>query len=160
MPVILLQTKIYSTPEICFDLSRSIDLHKISTSHTREEAVAGVTSGLINLNETVTWQAIHFGVKQRLTSQITEYERPYHFTDRQTKGIFKYMNHQHIFEKVGNKVCMKDQFEFQSPFGLIGKIFDSIILKRYMRNLLMSRIEVIKEYAESNKWKSILKEQI
>jgi hypothetical protein len=41
MPIIELTTEIKSTIEICFDLSRSIDLHKISTAYTNEEAIAG-----------------------------------------------------------------------------------------------------------------------
>jgi len=54
MPVIELKTAIKAPVERCFDLSRSIDLHKISTAHTNEEAIAGVTSGLIGPNEWVT----------------------------------------------------------------------------------------------------------
>jgi hypothetical protein len=86
MPIIKLTTEINSTLEICFDLSRSIDLHKISTSKTNEEAIEGKTKGLINLNETVTWKATHFGVRQKLTSKITAFDRPYYFVDEQTKG--------------------------------------------------------------------------
>jgi len=38
MPQIELETIINSEIEICFDLSRSIDLHKISTAATKEKA--------------------------------------------------------------------------------------------------------------------------
>lgn len=62
-------------PEVVFDLARSIDLHKLSTAHTGEEAIAGKTSGLIELGETVTWRARHFGVMQTLTSKVTGFER-------------------------------------------------------------------------------------
>ena len=54
MPRIKLETKIRASKEIVFDLSRSIDLHKLSTSQTNEEAIAGKTEGLIGLNEWVT----------------------------------------------------------------------------------------------------------
>ena len=73
MPRIKLQIHIKAERDIVFDLSRSIDLHKISTEHTNEEAVAGKTSGLISMNESVTWRAKHFGVYQNLTSKITKY---------------------------------------------------------------------------------------
>lgn len=81
MPIINLSTYIKSTIEICFDLSTSIDLHKLSTSHTNEQAVGGVTKGLIKMNDFVTWQATHFGIRQKLTSKITAYDRPFHFRD-------------------------------------------------------------------------------
>jgi hypothetical protein len=86
MPEIQLTTTIQSTIEVCFDLARSIDLHQISTAHTNEKAVAGATKGLINLNELVTWQAVHFGIKQKLTSKITAFNKPFYFRDEQVKA--------------------------------------------------------------------------
>lgn len=47
MPVIELVTEINAPIHVCFDMARSIDLHKLSTAQTREEAVAGAASGLI-----------------------------------------------------------------------------------------------------------------
>jgi ligand-binding SRPBCC domain-containing protein len=156
MPKIELTTEIYSTIEICFDLSRSIDLHKISTAKTKEEAIEGKTSGLINLNEFVTWQAIHFGIRQKLTSKITAFNRPRQFIDEQTKGIFKSIHHEHKFEQFGEKVIMTDIFEFHSPLGILGQIFNKLILKNYLRKLLIERNNVIKEFAETEKWKLLL----
>lgn len=156
MPIIKLSTTIRSTMEICFDLSRSIDLHKISTAKTNEEAIGGRTSGLINLHETVTWQATHFGVRQKLTSRITAYERPNYFRDEQVKGIFKSFTHDHIFEEVDGKVIMKDILEFHAPLGILGHIFNQLVLTNYLRQLLIDRNEVIRAFAESDRWKEVL----
>lgn len=89
MPVIRLTTIINAPVAVVFDLSRSIDLHKISTAHTNEQAVAGKTSGLIGMDESVTWRAKHFGVTQLLTSKITAFESPHYFTDEMVSGAFK-----------------------------------------------------------------------
>ncbi len=159
MPTIKVTTEIESTIEICFDLSTSIDLHTISTKGTREQAVGGTTKGLIRLNETVTWQATHFGIKQQLTSKITDFNRPYYFRDEQVEGAFKLMYHEHLFEQVGEKVIMKDVFYFESPFGWIGSIFNWLILTGYMKRFLMARNAVIKKYAETDKWQLILNER-
>ncbi|MFD2602509.1 SRPBCC family protein [Flavobacterium suzhouense] len=97
MPIIKLQTTINAPVKVVFDLSRSIDLHKISTAQTNEEAIAGTTSGLIGLDETVTWRAKHFGLIQLLTSKITEFESPYRFTDEMVSGAFVRFKHQHFF---------------------------------------------------------------
>lgn len=156
MPKIVIITEINSTLETCFDLARSIDLHKISTAHTNEQAVEGRTNGLINLHETVTWQATHFGIRQKLTSKITAFDRPNYFTDEQIKGIFKSIIHEHKFEKVGDKVIMTDIFEFHSPFGLFGKLFNRLILTNYLKKLLTDRNQIIKAFAETEKWKEVL----
>ncbi len=156
MPTIKLLTEINSTIEVCFDLSTSIDLHKISTSKTKEQAIAGKTSGLIKLDEFVTWQATHFGFKQKLTSKITAFKRPYYFVDEQLKGPFKSIRHEHIFAQIGDKVIMTDVFEFHSPLGMFGRLFNKLIFTSYMRRFLMERNNVIKEFAENGKWKLLL----
>ena len=156
MPLIELQTTINSTIEVCFDLSRSIDLHKISTAKTGEEAIDGVTGGLIGPNEFVTWRARHFGVIQKLTTKITMYDRPRHFRDEQIRGAFKRMIHDHYFEKMQEAVLMTDCFYFESPFGLIGHAFNRIVLTNYLRRFLIERNETIKEYSETGKWQKLL----
>ena len=151
MPVIELTTIIHAPKEICFDLARSIDLHMVSTSHTGEKAIAGRTSGLINLNETVTWRAKHLGVWQTLTSRITELRYPDFFTDEMTEGAFKSIRHEHHFITECTNTIMKDIFVFQSPFGIAGRLFNKIFLTGYMTRLLTKRNDVIKQYAESGK---------
>ncbi|MDO6470307.1 SRPBCC family protein [Maribacter sp. 1_MG-2023] len=155
MPKIVLKTLINAKKEIVFDLSRSIDLHKISTEHTDEEAIAGVTSGLIGLNEWITWRARHFGINQNLTTKITEFEYPNFFSDEMVKGIFKSFKHEHHFENHKNGTLMIDYFDYQSPLGFLGKIADNLFLKKYMTDLLAKRNTTIKQFAESDKWKQI-----
>ncbi len=160
MPIIKLTTFIQSSQEIVFDLSRSIDFHKISTPNTDEEAIAGKTTGLIELDEWVTWRAKHFGVYQKLTSKITAFERPNSFTDEMVKGAFKSFKHQHIFKKTENGIEMTDIFDYKSPFGVFGKLADAIFLESYMRSFLEERNQLIKEFAETDKWKMVLEEDV
>ncbi|PTX18513.1 ligand-binding SRPBCC domain-containing protein [Pontibacter mucosus] len=157
MPTISFETTIHAPVEVCFDLSRSIDLHVLSTKHTGEQAIAGVTSGLISLGESVTWRARHFGLWQHLTSRITEFERPYYFADEMVAGAFKRFKHEHHFQNFGKGITlMRDVFVYTSPFGTIGKVADTLFLKKYMTSLLWERNNVIKHYAESGQWESLL----
>ncbi len=151
MSVIKLETLIRAPIERCFDLSRDIDLHMRSTGHTRELAVAGVTTGLIGPGEEVTWQATHFGVRQRLTSRITVYNRPFHFRDSQVRGVFKRFDHDHVFEQGPNGLTMmRDLFDYESPLGWLGVIADRLFLEKYMKSLLKRRNALIKEAAEES----------
>ncbi|WP_461787933.1 SRPBCC family protein [Pedobacter sp.] len=159
MPKIILHTEINAPIDVCFDLSRSIDLHQISTNQTSERAIDGVTTGLIGLNETVTWEATHYGITQRLTSKITAFQRPFYFVDEQQKGAFKLIIHEHKFEQKHGKTFMEDCFYFESPYGIFGKIFNFLTLENHLKKLLLKRNEVIKFYAESEKWKSVLAEK-
>lgn len=151
MPVIIIETRINAPLECCFDLSRDIDLHMRSTAHTREIAVAGVTSGLIGLGQEVTWEATHFGFRQRLTSRITAFDRPFHFRDSQVRGAFKRFDHDHFFEKASDeRTLMRDIFDYASPLGYVGVLADYLFLKSYMTSLLQRRNRLIKQVAEEN----------
>jgi ligand-binding SRPBCC domain-containing protein len=121
MPLIRLSTQITAPPERVFDLARSIDAHQQSALGTHERAVAGITHGLIGMAEEVTWEARHFGIRQRLTVRVTEFDRPLRFQDVMVAGAFKSMKHDHEFIAQPPGTLMKDRFEFESPFGLIGR---------------------------------------
>jgi ligand-binding SRPBCC domain-containing protein len=150
MPKIILETAIRARPEICYKLSLNVDLHKISTSKTGEHIVGGVANGIVKLGESVTWKAKHFGIWQTLTTKITFAEPYIHFTDEMTQGAFKSMKHDHYFEQTDDGTLMKDVFSFESPYGLIGKVFNFFVLEQYMRDFLAERNQVIKEAAESD----------
>lgn len=139
---------IYAPRDICFDVARDIDIHTQSTSQTNERAIGGVTSGLIELNETVTWEAVHFGIKQNLTVRITEFDFPNRFVDEMEKGAFKRFYHVHEFIEKPNGTLMLDTFDYTSPFGFIGKIADRLFLEQYMREFLITRNRYIKKVAE------------
>jgi ligand-binding SRPBCC domain-containing protein len=156
MPLIELTTIINAPIGRCFDLARSIDLHKLSTEGTEEEAVAGVTSGLIGKNQEVTWRARHFGIIQTLSSRITEFERPYYFRDEMIRGAFKSITHDHIFSELDSSTVMEDKFCFESPGWILGGLVNSLILTSYLRSVLAKRNQVIKTIAESNDWQKIL----
>jgi ligand-binding SRPBCC domain-containing protein len=156
MTKIHLTTFIAAPIERVFNLSCSIDLHKISTAHTNEEAIDGITTGLIKLNETVTWQAKHLFKKRIFTSKIIEMETPTFFTDEMVKGDFKFFKHSHHFKAIDNGTIMIDVVLFESPFGFIGKLFNLIYLKNYLSKLLAKRNNCIKDFSETNKWKTLL----
>jgi ligand-binding SRPBCC domain-containing protein len=150
MPTIRLTTSIKASVERCFDLSLNVDLHRHSVARTRERPVAGVTRGMMKLGDTVTWEAIHFGVKQRLTTQITAYDRPHSFTDEMIRGAFQSMKHTHEFVSQPPGTIMLDLFSFRAPLGMLGSVTEKLILTRYMRGLLLARNSYLKQVAETH----------
>lgn len=156
MPIIKIEILVNAPRARVFDLSRSIDLHAETMSKHNEKAVAGITSGLININEIVTWEAIHFGVKQKLTSKITMFDRPVHFRDSMVKGAFARFDHDHFFDEANPGTIMKDIFDYDSPLGILGNIADTLFLEKYMKNMLEERNNLIKGIAESEDWRKFL----
>ncbi len=156
MPVIKFEIMIKAPIERVFDLARCIDLHEKTMSMHNEKAIAGITKGLINLGETVTWEATHFKVRQNLTSKITEFNYPKHFRDEMVKGAFKRFTHDHYFEETKGSTIMNDVFDYTSPLWFLGKIADALFLENYMKNMLEERNNLIKSVAESEDWRKFL----
>jgi ligand-binding SRPBCC domain-containing protein len=148
MAVIRIFTTIAAPIERCFDLARDIDFHTRSMVSTGERAVAGRTTGLIELGESVTWEARHLGVRQRFTSAITAFDRPVYFRDEMTKGAFRSFAHDHRFEERDGQTVMTDEIVFRSPLGPLGALVDYLFMTGYMRRLMVVRCAALKSEAE------------
>lgn len=133
------RTQSTMAPEQLFDLSLDVDAHVESMAHSRERAVAGTTKGQLRLGEEVTWRAWHFGIPLRMTSRITELERPHSFTDEQVRGPFASFRHVHCFEPHDGGTLMTDRIEFAAPLGILGRIAEQLVLERYLRRLIEQR---------------------
>lgn len=157
MPTIRLKTTLNAPQERVFNLSRSLDLHIASAAKTKEKVISAKQTGLLDLNEEVTWRAKHLGVYQNLTSKITQFNFPHSFTDEMQKGAFKSFSHQHLFEKISEeKTQLIDVFEYKSPLGILGKLADKLFLKSYMKHFLLERNQVIKTTAEFDNYQRYL----
>lgn len=150
MTTIQLTTNINAPIEIIFDLSRNIDVHQQSTAKSNETAIAGITSGLINLNETVTWRGKHFGFYLKHKSLISAMEIPTYFVDEMLEGKFKSFKHQHTFIQKKGFVMMEDKIQYQTPYGIFGKIFDHFLLKKHLTKFISERNSFIKSLAENH----------
>jgi ligand-binding SRPBCC domain-containing protein len=148
MTSINLTTTINAPIQIVFDLSRNIDIHKKSTAKSKETAIAGVTSGVINKGETVTWRGKHFGVYLTHKSVISEMKIPSYFVDEMLEGKFKSFRHEHIFSEKNEKTIMLDTIQYETPFGIFGKLFDMIVLKNHLQKFISERNEYIKYLSE------------
>ena len=142
-------TEIAAPIEVCFDLARDIEFHTRSLEGTGERAIAGRTTGLIGLGESVTWEARHLGVRQRLTVDVTAFDRPDYFRDVMTRGAFRSFAHDHRFETRDGRAVMTDEVEFRSPLGPLGWLVDRMFMTGYLRRLLEGRCRAIKGEAEA-----------
>lgn len=150
MTNINLITKIKAPKQIVFDSSRNIDIHQQSASKSNEKAIAGVTSGLINLNETVTWCGKHFGFYITHKSRITTMKLHEYFVDEMERGKFKSFKHEHFFEEENGLTIMKDKLQYETPFGIFGELFDILFLEKHLTNFLLERNKILKEVSEKS----------
>ena len=151
MTRIKIRTKIKASIQTVFDISRDIDVHQKSASRTNEIAIDGVTSGLINYNETVTWRGKHFGFYLTHKSRITAMNLYDYFVDEMEEGKFKSFRHEHIFYEKNGLTVMKDKIYYEVPYGFFGELFDFLFLKNHMINFILERNKVLKTLSENEK---------
>jgi ligand-binding SRPBCC domain-containing protein len=150
MPHFEVITHVIASPGRVFDISLDVGVHTSSMAGSSERAVGGVTMGGLKFGESVTWQARHFGIRWRMTSTISAYERPGYFVDEQVSGPFKYWRHAHRFQSDGHGgTVMSDVVDFAAPFGPLGTVAEVLALRRYMPMLIRVRNEHVKQVAEA-----------
>ena len=148
MPTICVETIIRAPIERCFDLACDPDLHARSVAQTGERVVSRTGSGLLGLGDVVTFEARHFGIRQRLTARVTRFEPPYLFEDRMVRGAFRSVVHLHAFGRTDAGTRMVDTFAYEAPLGPLGMLAARLFLTRYLRRLLTARAAFLKRHAE------------
>lgn len=143
------ETEICAPVEVCFDMARDVGLHCRTAARTQERAVAGVTEGLLELGDEVTFEGVHFGIRQQLSARIVEFDRPNRFADEMTRGAFQSLRHIHEFFPMPMGTRMRDTLEWTAPFGFLGRLADFLFLKSHMRRFLRARNAALKAFAES-----------
>lgn len=150
MTSIHLITQIKAPIQEVFDAARNIDLHENSAYQTHEKAIAGRTSGWIELGETVTFKGKHFGFYLTHTSKIIKMEMPHYFVDEMIQGKFKSFKHLHFFEEIKDATIMTDIVEYETPFGFVGKIVDTLFLKKHLEHFISNRAHFLNHFIENN----------
>lgn len=147
MTVVVVKTHIAAPLEVCFDLARDVDVH-CQTSHSTQERIVFATKRRMELGDCVTFEGVHFGIRQQLSGRIVAYERPLFFADEMTRGAFKRMRHEHFFHAQGSGTLMTDRLDFASPFSAIGTVADVLFVKPHLQRFLWRRNRVLKHLAE------------
>jgi ligand-binding SRPBCC domain-containing protein len=146
VPHLHLVTEIAAPPEICFDLVLNVSVQR--SLGKGMQAVGGVQSGPLKGGDTVTWRARHFWLYWRMTSEITEVDRPRLFRDEMLRGPFASWQHCHEFQQIRTGTRMIDEVSFTAPFGPLGWLAERLVLEPYLRNLLETRNRDLKMVAE------------
>ena len=156
MPRIHTTTFIAAPVERVFDLSRHIALYKLIFQSRKEKLNSGAASTLVGKNETITIVAKHAGRARMMMMKITTLQRPSLFIEEQVKGDLQHYKHEHHFKAVQNGTIIIDILEFGTPRDIIGKIFGKVYFKKYLEELLRKRTELIRSYAETEKWRAVV----
>lgn len=156
MARIHLTTFIAAPIERVFDLSRHLALYRLVFQSRKEKLTSGAASTLIAKGETISIIAKHAGRSRMSMLKITSLQRPTLFVEEQVKGDLESYRHEHHFKPVDNGTIVIDIVEFGVPKDIIGKLFGKVYFKKYLEELLKKRTDLVRTYAETEKWRAVL----
>ena len=85
------------------------------------------------------------GIKLNWQTEITEVNFQKSFIDFQKKGPFKLWNHFHEFILNDKGVLMIDTVSYELPFGFLGEIAHSVMVKKKLEHIFDYRFKILEE---------------
>jgi ligand-binding SRPBCC domain-containing protein len=85
------------------------------------------------------------GIKTNWVTEIKHVKDKKYFVDEQRVGPYNIWHHQHIIEPIENGVLMTDIVSYQPPFGFLGAIANSLIIKSKLNEIFNYRTKAIEK---------------
>lgn len=85
------------------------------------------------------------GIKTTWVTEITQVKEKQFFVDEQRVGPYALWHHQHIIEALEKGVLMKDIVSYQPPFGFLGRIANSLLIRKKLREIFQYRNEAVEK---------------
>lgn len=85
------------------------------------------------------------GIGMRWCTEITHVKDKSYFIDQQRFGPYNMWHHQHHFEEVEGGVMMRDIVNYGVPFGILGQIANSILVKSQLKEIFDFRIKAVEK---------------
>ena len=75
------------------------------------------------------------GIKMTWVTEITQVKEKEYFVDEQRVGPYSMWHHEHKIEPIEGGVLMTDIVSYKPPFGFLGSIANSILIKKQLKEI-------------------------
>ena len=90
-----------------------------------------------------------FGIPVRWTTVITGYNPPKGFSDVALRSPYGFWHHTHTFAEVDGGTLMTDEVRYALPLGPVGRLANSLWVKRQLERIFDFRAEAIRKLIDS-----------
>jgi hypothetical protein len=87
-------------------------------------------------------------VPVRWLARHTAYDPPRMFEDVQVKGPFRTWRHTHTIEPHEKGSLLRDEVDFETPFGVLGRLASPLLVEPRLSRLFEYRHRVTREWCE------------
>ena len=85
------------------------------------------------------------GIKMTWVTEITQVKEKEYFVDEQRVGPYSMWHHEHKIEPIEGGVLMTDIVSYQPPFGFLGSIANSILIKNQLKEIFDYRVTAVEK---------------
>jgi ligand-binding SRPBCC domain-containing protein len=85
------------------------------------------------------------GIPTTWVTEITHVVPQKYFVDEQRVGPYKLWHHEHHIEAVENGVLMKDIVSYSPPLGFLGRIANTLVIRRKLEEIFDYRTKAFEE---------------
>jgi len=78
-------------------------------------------------------------------TEITHVKKNRLFVDEQRVGPYKIWHHEHLFKEEHGCVLMTDIISYKLPFGIVGKLLNTLFIKKKIHSIFNYRYEKLDE---------------
>lgn len=119
------------------------NLRKITPEHMRFEITSGYAERTYP-GQIITYRVSPFpGVRTSWVTEITHVEEGRYFVDEQRFGPYSMWHHEHHFEEMEGGVMMTDKVSYKIPFGPLGRLAQSLLVRRQLLEIFNYRNRVL-----------------
>ncbi|WP_255547686.1 SRPBCC family protein [Mucilaginibacter sp. dw_454] len=86
-----------------------------------------------------------FGIKMGWMTEITHVKEHDYFVDEQRFGPYALWHHEHHFKQITGGVLMTDILNYAIPYGVIGRLSNSLLVKHKIQRIFNYREKAINE---------------
>ncbi|WP_374957468.1 hypothetical protein [Gilvibacter sp.] len=83
------------------------------------------------------------GIPTTWVTEITKVTDKAYFIDEQRVGPYKLWHHQHFIEPIAGGVLMRDIVSYQPPFGILGSIMNSLVIRKKLKEIFDYRVQAV-----------------
>ncbi|MFD1820688.1 Ligand-binding SRPBCC domain-containing protein [Pseudarcicella hirudinis] len=85
------------------------------------------------------------GLKFLWVTEITQVKEFEFFVDEQRVGPYKFWHHQHHLKEIDGGVLMTDIVNYQPPFGILGDLCNTLIIRKKLQEIFNFRTQKVQE---------------
>jgi len=90
------------------------------------------------------------GIRMHWVTEITHVKDKEYFVDEQRFGPYSFWHHKHFLKAVDGGVEMTDIVHYKAPFGFLGRIANSIFIKKKLKTIFDYRYNKLEELFNRN----------